>query len=147
MARPPRSRRSPPPARPRSSPTPRPRIQLAGNTANPQATNQALTYQLLNQPQNGTVSNFNASTGTFTYTPNSGFTGSDALAFQVQYTSDAGTTLTSAPATETITVTGADTGAVRLIGNIADRHAAAQGPRRQVEEQRSAWTKWAATSR
>src|SRR5205823_49382 len=37
------------------------------------------TYALVNQPLHGTLSNFNATTGTVTYTPNPGFFGTDVF--------------------------------------------------------------------
>jgi hypothetical protein len=42
-----------------------------------------LSYSLVAQPSHGTVSNFNSSTGTFTYTPNRGYTGTDSVQFEV----------------------------------------------------------------
>jgi hypothetical protein len=38
-----------------------------------------LSYSLFAQPAHGTVSNFNATTGTFTYTPNPGYSGTDSV--------------------------------------------------------------------
>jgi cyclophilin family peptidyl-prolyl cis-trans isomerase len=99
---------------PSGSPT---TVQLAGNTANPQS-NQTLTYTLLSQPTHGTVTNFNATAGTLTYTANTGFTGADTLNYQ---TTDVGAplpNLTSAPGTVTINVSAGATGAVRLIGTV-----------------------------
>ncbi|MGP0067741.1 MAG: peptidylprolyl isomerase, partial [Isosphaeraceae bacterium] len=43
-----------------------------------------LSYSLVSQPSDGTISNFDASTGTFDYTPNPGFSGTDTFAYQVQ---------------------------------------------------------------
>ena len=40
-----------------------------------------LTYAIVSGPTNGTVTNFNASTGTFTYTPDLGYTGPDSFSF------------------------------------------------------------------
>ena len=67
--------------------------------------NPALTFQIVSQPTNGTVTITDASTGAFTYTPNSGFTGTDSFTFDA---SDSGGT--SNTATETITVNPAQTG-------------------------------------
>ena len=51
-------------------------VQLNGQSGYPDTTTPStLTYALLGQPSHGTISNFNASTGTFTYTPNPGFLG------------------------------------------------------------------------
>lgn len=41
----------------------------------------ALTFRLIAQPANGVVTNFNAATGTFTYTPKANFNGSDLIQF------------------------------------------------------------------
>jgi cyclophilin family peptidyl-prolyl cis-trans isomerase len=65
-----------------------------------------LTYLLLSQPKYGTISNFNASTGSFTYSPNPGFSGTDT--FQYTVTANGPNTsvppATSNPATVTIAV-------------------------------------------
>jgi YVTN family beta-propeller protein len=60
----------------------------------------ALTYAIVTQPTKGTITNFNAQTGTYTYTPGANLNGADTFTFTV---SD-GTT-TSTPATVTITIT------------------------------------------
>jgi len=67
--------------------------------------NPALTFQIVTQPSNGTVTITNAATGAFTYTPNSGFTGTDSFTFDA---SDSGGT--SNTATETVTVNPSQTG-------------------------------------
>jgi cyclophilin family peptidyl-prolyl cis-trans isomerase len=83
---------------------------------------QDLSYALLSQPAHGSVSNFNAATGTLTYTPDPGYAGSDTFQYDVTsagpntsapaVTSDAGTvTVTVGPAQPV------DTGAVRVVGN------------------------------
>jgi hypothetical protein len=92
-------------------------IQLSGNTANP-ASSQTLTYTLTSPPKNGTISSFNAATGTVVYTPNPGFLGTDTLQFRVRDVGAPTPNLDSAIATQTITVGGGVTGAVRLIGNV-----------------------------
>ena len=83
---------------------------------------QDLSYSLVSQPAHGTVTNFNASTGTLTYTPDPGYTGSDT--FQYDVTSSGPNTsalaVTSEPGTVTVTVGASapvDTGAVRVVGN------------------------------
>jgi cyclophilin family peptidyl-prolyl cis-trans isomerase len=99
---------------PTGSPT---KIQLVGNTANPQSA-QTLTFALLSQPKDGTISNFNPTTGALTYTSNAGFAGTDTFTYQ---TTDVGAptpNLTSAPATVTINVAAGNTGAVRLLGTV-----------------------------
>jgi hypothetical protein len=58
-------------------------IQLSGADGDADAT-QTLTFEIVVQPQNGTVSNFNATTGSLTYTPNANFTGNDTLTFRVR---------------------------------------------------------------
>jgi hypothetical protein len=57
-------------------------IQLLGSDPN----KDVLTYALVNGqgPVHGTISNFNASTGTLTYTPLQDFTGNDTFAFTVK---------------------------------------------------------------
>jgi cyclophilin family peptidyl-prolyl cis-trans isomerase len=92
-------------------------IQLRGDTANP-ASSQTLTYTITSPPQNGTISGFNASTGLLTYTPKPGFLGTDTLQFRVRDVGAPTPNLDSTVATQTITVGGGATGAVRLIGNV-----------------------------
>ncbi len=58
-----------------------------------------LTFAVLQQPANGTLSNFDAQAGTVTYTPADGFSGNDSFTFRV---SDGA--LTSEAATVSITV-------------------------------------------
>lgn len=60
----------------------------------------ALTYSIVTQPSHGSVSLTNTATGTFTYTPISGFAGSDSFSFKA--TDSAGNT--SNIATESVTV-------------------------------------------
>ena len=93
-------------------------VALAGRTANPQSAGQTLTYALTTQPQHGTVSNFNASTGTFTYTPTAGFLGNDSVRFTTTDVGAPSPNLTSLAATETLVVGGGQTGAVRVIDNV-----------------------------
>jgi cyclophilin family peptidyl-prolyl cis-trans isomerase len=62
-------------------------IQLAGQNTYPDTTQTVpLTYSLVSQPAHGTISNFNASTGTLTYTPTSGFLGTDTFQYKVEAT-------------------------------------------------------------
>ena len=82
---------------------------------------QDLSYALVSQPAHGTVTNFNASTGTLTYTPNPGYTGTDTFQYQVTsagpntsapaVTSNAGTVTVSVGAPQPVA-----TGAVRVVG-------------------------------
>lgn len=60
-----------------------------------------MTFSIASNPSNGSVSLTNAATGAFTYTPNSGFSGSDSFTFEA--TDSAGNA--SNIATESITVT------------------------------------------
>ena len=46
--------------------------------------NDPLTFGIVTQPKHGTIQNFDPIAGTFTYVPNSGFTGSDAIGFYAQ---------------------------------------------------------------
>lgn len=92
-------------------------VQLSGLTANPQS-QQTLTYAILTNPTNGTITEFDPATGTFLYTPNAGFIGGDELTFQVTDVGAPTPNLTSEPATLTINVGGGTTGAVRIIGDV-----------------------------
>ncbi|HEY3968716.1 MAG TPA: peptidylprolyl isomerase [Planctomycetaceae bacterium] len=80
-------------------------IQLTSNTGDPDKT-QALTYVMVTPPSNGTISNFDASTGALTYTPTTGFLGLDTFTYKVM--DDGGTANggqdTSSLATFSITV-------------------------------------------
>jgi subtilase family serine protease len=63
------------------------------------ATGSGLTFAIVANPSHGTVSITNASTGAFTYTPTSGYTGSDSFTFDAKDSSG-----TSNTATESVTV-------------------------------------------
>ena len=80
-------------------------IQLTASTGNPNQS-QTLTYILVGQPADGTISNFNASTGALEYTPNNNFVGNDSFTYQVQNSGGTanGGHDTSAVATFSITV-------------------------------------------
>jgi cyclophilin family peptidyl-prolyl cis-trans isomerase len=98
-------------------------IQLNGENKFPGPATVPLTYTILSQPTRGKISNFNASTGTFTYTPTAGFVGTDSLTYSVTATgpNTSAPPATSNPGRVTITVTTApttpvETGAVRVIG-------------------------------
>lgn len=106
-------------------------VTLNGTSGYPDTTvTPTLTYSLVSQPADGTVTNFNPSTGTFTYTPHPGFTGTDKLTYDVtqdppsQVTNGPNgvpVTETSNPATVTINVappSPVDTGAVRVVGTV-----------------------------
>ena len=64
-----------------------------------------LTYAIVANPSHGTVSITNASTGAFTYTPTSGYTGSDSFTFDASNSGGA-----SNVATESVTVNAVSTG-------------------------------------
>jgi cyclophilin family peptidyl-prolyl cis-trans isomerase len=99
-------------------------VTLSGQSGYPTAsTPSTLSYALVSQPAHGTISNFNATTGSFTYTPSPAFQGVDTFQYQVQATGPQTTpaTTTSNPATVSITVSPAppvNTGAVRVIGPV-----------------------------
>jgi cyclophilin family peptidyl-prolyl cis-trans isomerase len=83
-------------------------------------TAETLSYSLLSQPTHGTVTNFNAATGTLTYTPDTNYTGPDSFTYDVSSTGPEAfpaTPLASLPGTVSITVGHAvgDTGAVQVI--------------------------------
>jgi len=95
-------------------------VQLAGKSGYPDATNPGtLTYQLTSQPTNGTISQFNANTGTLVYTPNKNYAGPDTFQYTVigSGPQSAPNNIPSRPGTVTMTVGAADTGAVHLIDN------------------------------
>src|SRR5579883_2643800 len=99
-------------------------ITLSGQSGYPSSsTPGTLTYSLVSQPSHGTISNFNASTGTLSYTPTPGFQGTDTFQYQVTASGPQATPATtmSNPGTVTITVTPAPpvgTGAVRVVGPV-----------------------------
>jgi cyclophilin family peptidyl-prolyl cis-trans isomerase len=99
-------------------------ITLSGQSGYPSSsTPGTLSFALVSQPSHGTISNFNATTGTLTYTPSASFQGSDTFQYQVTASGPQATpaTTTSNPATVTITVTPAppvNTGAVRVVGPV-----------------------------
>ena len=95
-------------------------VTLEGKSGYPDAqTPGTLTYQLLSQPAHGTVTNFNSSAGTFTYTPDTGYGGLDSLTYQVTATGPqtSPATTVSNPGAVTFGVNPVNTGAVSQIGN------------------------------
>ncbi|MHB1561842.1 MAG: Ig-like domain-containing protein, partial [Isosphaeraceae bacterium] len=97
-------------------------VTLAGQAGYPDAAAPGtLSYAIVTPPSHGTVTNFNAATGQFDYTPAPGYSGPDSLQFQVQengpapplgysyfdnqYHNGPATTTTSNPATVTFNVT------------------------------------------
>jgi len=93
-------------------------VQLNGKSGYPGTPAATLTYQQLTQPTHGTVTNFNSSTGTFTYTPVNKYLGADSFKYKVTSTGPQATpvSLTSNPGTVTINVGPTDTEAVQVIG-------------------------------
>src|SRR5262245_1140552 len=83
-------------------------VTLSGQSGFPDATTPGtLSFQLLSQPAHGTISQFNAATGTLVYTPNTNFRGIDTFQYQVVATGPQSTPAqtVSLPATVTIAVT------------------------------------------
>src|SRR5262249_30214530 len=97
-----------------NSPTP---VQLRAGTSNPQSS-QTLTYPTVTPPSHGVISNFNASTGAFVFTPNPNFAGTDTLTFRVRDVGAPTPNLDSNLATQTLVVGNGVTGAVRQIGRV-----------------------------
>ena len=66
-------------------------IGLAGVSGNPtQKGTESFSYSLLSQPQHGSITDFNAATGAFFYTPEAGkLVGTDTFQYQVQSTNSA----------------------------------------------------------
>ena len=75
----------------------------AGTVVATDADGDPLTYSITTQPQNGTVTLDDASTGAYTFTPNDGYTGSDSFTFQA---SD-GTLASTAVVSITVSTAGA----------------------------------------
>ncbi|QDV36012.1 peptidylprolyl isomerase [Tautonia plasticadhaerens] len=97
--------------------TPQP-VQLIGMTGDPE-TGQTLTYILDKSMTRGTVTDFDADTGTLLYTPPRNFVGADTLSFRVRDVGPPGPNLESEPATVSFNVIGAvNTGAVRQVGTV-----------------------------
>ncbi|AGA30588.1 peptidylprolyl isomerase [Singulisphaera acidiphila] len=92
-------------------------IQLKGVSANP-ATSTGLTYAITTQPTHGTISQFDATKGTFVYTAAPNFSGLDGLQYTVTDHGTGTTDLTSPAAAVNLTITQAATGTVRQISNV-----------------------------
>jgi hypothetical protein len=85
---------------------------------------QALFYVIVSGPLHGTISKFDSATGTFLYTPDANFNGTDEITFTVSDDASAGgPALTSAPAKVTFTISAvndaptADSKSVSVVGN------------------------------
>jgi cyclophilin family peptidyl-prolyl cis-trans isomerase len=82
-------------------------VQLSGQSAYPDTSvSIPLSYDLISQPSHGVVSNFNAATGTLTYTPDAGYLGADSFQYVVTATgpNTSAAPATSNPATVTLAV-------------------------------------------
>jgi cyclophilin family peptidyl-prolyl cis-trans isomerase len=82
-------------------------VKLAGQSGYPDASRPStLTYALTSSPAHGSVSQFNPVTGTFVYTPNPGFLGTDTFQYQVTAQGPNATpaTLTSNPGQVSVSV-------------------------------------------
>jgi cyclophilin family peptidyl-prolyl cis-trans isomerase len=96
-------------------------VQLNGQSGYPSTSASVkLTYQLVSQPTHGTITNFNASTGSLTYTPQNNFLGSDTFQYTVTSTGPNATpaTLTSLAGTAQINTVSGVTNAVRIIHTV-----------------------------
>jgi cyclophilin family peptidyl-prolyl cis-trans isomerase len=96
-------------------------IQLSGQSGYPDTTTPGtLSFKLLSQPAHGTISQFNASTGSLLYTPNKNYFGPDSFQYQVNSTGPktSPNPTTSLPAAVNVFVGAINTGAVRLINNV-----------------------------
>jgi hypothetical protein len=69
-------------------------VQLLGDDGDVDQ-DQAITYQIVQGPSHGEISGFNASAGTFTYTPSADFSGIDTLIYVVHETDANGNVLTT----------------------------------------------------
>jgi cyclophilin family peptidyl-prolyl cis-trans isomerase len=92
-------------------------VTLAGQSANP-GSGQTLNYAIVSQPAHGTISNFNAAAGTFTYTAAPNYVGTDTFNYNVTSVGGPSPNLTSNISTVTLSVALGKTNAVRLIGRV-----------------------------
>jgi cyclophilin family peptidyl-prolyl cis-trans isomerase len=77
-----------------------------------------ISYQLLTQPAHGTISQFDPTTGSLVYTPNSGYSGPDTFQYQVIAQQSGSSTNQAAVSLGTVQLLVAEnTGAVHLINN------------------------------
>jgi cyclophilin family peptidyl-prolyl cis-trans isomerase len=93
-------------------------IQLNGQTNNPNNPAVKIQFTIATQPLHGTLSQFNPSTGTVVYTPNSGFAGADSFTYAVSNIGGSPSPLAGNTGTVTLTVTPVVTGFVRVIGTV-----------------------------
>lgn len=96
-------------------------VTLTATNNNPNNPAVTTRFALTSQPQHGTVTNFNATTGTFTYTPTPGYSGNDVFSFQP---TNVGGTPSSIPGNiSPITISDlpsvpGNTGSVRIIAGV-----------------------------
>jgi cyclophilin family peptidyl-prolyl cis-trans isomerase len=98
-------------------------VQLVGTNGYPVSTTPStLSYSLVSQPAHGTITNFNSTTGSLTYTPNKNYVGRDSFQYQVNATGPKSTPAVtmSNPATVSFTIGTGNTGAVRVVGTSPD---------------------------
>ncbi len=95
-------------------------VQLSGQNTYPDASVKVpLTYSLLSDPTHGTVTDFNAATGTFTYTPDPGYTGTDTIDYAVTANGPISTAAAATSSPATVTVSVAPTPPVVSVQNVA----------------------------
>ena len=95
-------------------------IQLSGQNTYPDASVKVpLTYSLVSDPTHGTVTHFNAATGTFTYTPDPGYTGADTIKYAVTAYGPISTAAPASSSPATVTVDVAPTPPVVSVQNVA----------------------------
>jgi cyclophilin family peptidyl-prolyl cis-trans isomerase len=94
-------------------------IQLLGSNNNT-GSSQAITYAITKEPTKGTLSNFNASTGSVVYTAPATATGTDTFQYTVTNSGPPAPGLVSQVGTVTINLVSApiNTGAVRVINKV-----------------------------
>jgi cyclophilin family peptidyl-prolyl cis-trans isomerase len=90
-------------------------VQLSATNNNPNNTAVTTQYALLTAPQHGTITDFNNATGSFTYTPEPGFTGSDTFTYTAANVGGSPSPLLGNTNTVTVNV---GSGAVRQIGSV-----------------------------
>jgi cyclophilin family peptidyl-prolyl cis-trans isomerase len=78
-------------------------VQLAGESGDPDS-GQTIVFELTGPPVSGQISNFNAQTGTLTYTPITNFSGEDLFTYRVRDVGAPTPNLASQQATATIRV-------------------------------------------
>ncbi len=78
-------------------------VQLLGDDGEADL-DQPLTYQIVDGPDFGVVTNFDPATGSFTYVPNANYSGTDQIIYLVQETDANGTVYTSELAQVTLTI-------------------------------------------